>query len=491
VPLWSSSACGGYVRSAGGAVHVVGSDGRVGALAPAPPPPSALPWAPACVVFCGLPGEPAPLAGAPAPPPPVVLQAGARPPPGGQAYLVGPWQVVRLDPSLWGYGTVPLTHFVARRARERMLLLAAQGSADGWVAGAGVPPRGDGWRARDARFLSILARRVGPGWGAAGTTGGGSAPAPGRQGRRRPREVTETEPLFEAPWFHRPPKRPHVLDRVAARRGAGVARGDDTLDVLLRAAPGTAPPPWRSRYAALWCARLPRHLSHFGWQLLHDALPCRARLVAWGGGTVAELAAGSACSQTACLAGSGHPASLETLEHVFDGCPAVAPVWGWIAGVWAALAGACPSAAPGELLGLGATPWEPPDPALRDLWLLLRLSVLHSIWVLRSTRDRSRPQGPQFGAAEVAAAVCVEVHSCIRVDWVRSGLTAWRPQPPGSAEAAAQELALAAFRQRWCRRGTLASVLDGPRGPSLTLVLSPMGVGPALGASPGSPSASV
>ena len=241
----------------------------------------------------------------------------------------------------------------------------------------------------------------------------------------------------------------------------------------------------------MWCARLPRHLSHFGWQLLHDALPCRARLVAWGGGTVAELAAASACSATACLAGSGHPASLETLEHVFVGCPAVAPVWGWIAGVWAALAGACPSAAPGDLLGLGATPWEPPDPALRDLWLLLRLSVLHSIWVLRSTRDRSRPQGPQFGAAEVAAAVCVEVHSCIRVDWVRSGLTAWRPQPPGSAEAAAQELALAAFCQRWCRRGTLASVLDGPRGPSLTLVLSPMGVGPALGASPGSPLASV
>jgi hypothetical protein len=474
-PPWVTSPCGGFVRSRAGVVHEVGRDGRVGASASGPAPPGL--WTPACVVFCGMPGEPAPLEGAPPPPPSAPAGPGRVQLPRGQAYLVGPWPAVRLDPSLWGYGTVPLTHFVARRARERMLLLAAQGHVEGWVPGAGVPPRGDAWQARDGRFLGILARRVAPFGGAAGAGGGPEGAAPGQlRGHRRPREVSEVEPLFEAPWFHRPPKRAHVLDRVAARLGAGVppvARADDTSDILRRAAPGAAPPPWRSRYAALWQAHLPRHLSHFGWQLLHDALPWRARLVAWGGGTVAELAATSACSAQACLASVGAPAGLETLEHAFVSCPVVAPVWEWLAGVWEALAGTGPPTGPGHLLGLGPSPWEPPDPALRDLWLLLRLATLHSIWVLRCTRDRLRPHGPQFGAADVATAVCAEVHSCVRVDWVRSGLSAWRPQPPGSAEAAAQEAALAAFRQRWCRQGALASVLDGPGGPSLTLVLSP------------------
>ena len=495
---WVVSACGSFVRSARGEVHVVGRDGRIGALAAAPA--VALPWAPACVVFCGLPGEPAPLAGAPPPPaalPPALPTAlhaapvpgtGGRVPPVAQAYLVGPWQDVRLDPSLWGYGTVPLTCFVARRARERMLLLAAQGHVEGWVPGAGAPPRGDGFAARDARLLAILARRVGP----AGLLAGASSAGPcalgaGRRGQRRPRDITESEPLFVAPWFHRPPKRAHVLDRVARRLGAGLlspARADDTRDVLLRAAPGAAPPPWRLRYAALWHTRLPRHLSHFGWQLLHDALPCRARLVSWGGSSVAALAEASACSASGCLAACGTPSSLETVEHAFVACPSVAPVWAWVRGVWAALTGAAPPQVPGDLLGLGPSPWVPADPDLHWLWLLFRLAVLHAVWVLRCTRDRLRPHGPQFGASDVAAAACVQVHACLRVDWANLGLAGWRPHPSGSALDSAQQAALSTFRQRWCLRGVFAEVHEGPAGPSFALALAPERYGPGAAAVP-------
>jgi hypothetical protein len=100
----------------------------------------------------------------------------------GQAYLVGPWAGVRVDPSLWGYGRVPITHFVVRRARERMVLLAAQEHVVGWVPAAGVPPRRAGSLERDARLLGILARRVGSGARSGAAVHGQAAGQLGRRG---------------------------------------------------------------------------------------------------------------------------------------------------------------------------------------------------------------------------------------------------------------------------------------------------------------------
>ena len=487
---WAVSTCGGFARSAEGAVHVVCRDGRLGA-APAPgsgPVPESQ-WEPACVVFCGMPGEPAPLAGAPVPL--AEVSVGVHPAPSGratgQAYLVGPWAGVRVDPSLWGYGRVPITHFVVRRARERMVLLAAQEHVVGWVPAAGVPPRGAGSLERDARFLGILARRVGSGARSGAAVHGQAVGQLGRRGCRRPREVTECEPLFVAPWFHRPPKRAHVLDRVAARVGGGGSqsvRGDDTFDALQRAAPASTPPPWRASYAALWGAGIPRHLSHFGWQLLHEALPCRARLVAWGGGTLAEVVEASACSAGGCLAARGAPSSLETLEHALVSCPAVAPAWGWARRVWAQFTGAAMPDSAGALLGLGSEPWLPVEHGLRRVWLLLRLAVLHSIWVLRCARERGRPRGPQFGPCEVLSAACAQLHACIRVEWELAGLARWAAAPAGSDQARGQQAALTAFRLRWCARRVFAAVEEGQSGPRLVLVLAPTSGSAHVGLAP-------
>ena len=60
----------------------------------------------------------------------------------------------------------------------------------------------------------------------------------------------------------------------------------------------------------------------------------------------------------------------------------MAPVWAWVRGVWAALTGAAPPQVPGDLLGLGPSPWVPADPDLHWLWLLFRLAVLHAVWAL-------------------------------------------------------------------------------------------------------------
>ncbi len=117
------------------------------------------------------------------------------------------------------------------------------------------------------------------------------------------------------------------------------------------------------------------------------------------------------------------------------------------------------------------------------LWLLFRLAVLHAAWVLRCTRDRLRPHGPQFGVYDVAAAACVQVHACLRVDWANPSwpapswpaprLAGWRPHSSGSALDSAQQAALATFRQPWCLRGVFAEVHEGPAGPSFALALAP------------------
>jgi hypothetical protein len=104
--------------------------------------------------------------------------------------------------------------------------------------------------------------------------------------------------------------------------------------------------------------------------------------------------------------------------------------------------------------------------------------------VLRCTRDRLRPHGPQFGASDVAAAACVQVHACLRVDWANLGLAGWRPHPSGSALDSAQQAALSTFRQRWCLRGVFAEVHEGPAGPSFALALAPARYGPGAAAVP-------
>ena len=472
--VWEVSSCGTWVRFRRPQQQPplgVMSDGRLWPR-PGQPPGSTL-WAPAAVTFAPCPRQQHTL---------VALQVG-----GGhlshvirqihkwQPYLLGKWSHAPVDPNVWGVSqSMPVSHFVARVARERMLHATVRAAGRGYVPGEGVCPRiwGMGTSqpagslvAWETRMLQHLANRrygLGPSH-AAGVS-------------RAPQGIHAN--VYDAAWMHPSPARALPIDRARhnslhAQATAVAARRDDSVDAI---AFTTHRKPWAKAYDTLWACGLDREASHFAWRLLHRGLPCGAvRLTHIADRPTSFpalhtcLCSSSACTALVAAAAAGaagpwnappvqvHP-PLETFTHMFWECPSVQGAVRWLWSVWAAIAGSEPPWAPAVLI-IGQ--WQPSDSELILLWQHLRVVLLHTMWVLRQRRYST---GRQHTSMAIVAAAKAALTKAIQTDFFvatkdlpsAAGLgSVWFRGRGGGGGGD-----LAAFKRKWCRGDVLAKVVN-------------------------------
>ena len=208
---------------------------------------------------------------------------------GERYYLVGRWDQVEVDPSVWRFAPkLKLLEFSVREATRRLVQFKCR-SLPGWVPEWGVRPRV--WRDSDGNLA--------PGTGLqqleakhkrsfAAMLQGGFSDNNSSSSRR----ITTADQMaaYDAVWMHNSAERPHVMQRVAARDAAGSQPTelrlqqqlqhvtepavDDTTDPLERGLqPATeGDRPWAVAYRRACDKQLPRQLRTFGWKLLHAAV---------------------------------------------------------------------------------------------------------------------------------------------------------------------------------------------------------------------------
>lgn len=495
-PLWEVSLCGQWVRSGRHALlppFKVMADGRL-ADAGGEEPPAQVGWEPAMVslapCFKGVAATAAiPLPGHLAR---VHLPGQSAQ---QQPYLLGRCSVAPVDPNVWGVGSrVPVSHFVVREARERLLHLAAARVRPGYVIGQGARPRlwaqpgeegSTGMAAWEQRLAAAFAAKT------ALLVSGSAAQAAGPS-RRRPREE-DLLPLYDAVWMHPSAPRLHPLERAAAAAqppASGPAADSRQSDCVDEARPAAERMPWQPAYKALWDARLPRPLRYFGWQLLHGALPCGAARapfappLAGEGGLLQQClcsAAGCACSEVAALA--PQPA-LETYTHMFWSCPMVAPAVAWLWDLWRRISGSAPPLEPAMLIVGDHTQWQPVQPALASLWQHLRLTFLSAVWAQRCRRQLS---GTAFAAEAVVAATAAALQRDMEADWARVSCDIRDNAGVSPNWFAGRDPSMSPmeFQQRWCHGSVLARVegqAAANQGDGVLVVCIPRDLPAAVGA---------
>ena len=244
--------------------------------APALPPGEVL--GPACVVYTAK-GGPRKQ--------PQQRQGDAREAPATSAYyLVGAWQEVTLDPSVWGFGPgLDLLKYTVRAATQRLLQFACR-PLPGWVPDMGMRPRV--WRSKDgslspATALQQLEGRQKRSFDSMMQRG---FAAPGRFA------AADVAAGVHANWMDPSPPRLHPRQRAAAGQAAAPAGPltaqrqrqellqvsepvvDDTEDPLTRGLEPALPDDdlWTAAYRRASDKRLPRRLRVLGWKLLHAAV---------------------------------------------------------------------------------------------------------------------------------------------------------------------------------------------------------------------------
>ncbi|MCA3357848.1 MAG: hypothetical protein ING02_07600, partial [Roseomonas sp.] len=344
-----------------------------------------------------------------------------RPPWPHDHWLLGPWDEVWLDPTVWGWHAgrrlVTLAAYTVRDARLRLTQRAwaakePQARPHGGVPyqpGSGVWPRLWGRRpAADAGPLdydSTGLQRMEEAWLAEFQARRAAELNARPQGERDAADLPAW--MGAPPAFRRPPARrqPASQPGPAPAAGLGPRPPQHAAPAAAVAAGAAVPRPplpstavWRSlRHPALWEAH-----RTVAWRVLHGALPVGCYRLRTDG----RLPAAAACC-AACAAAGRQEA--ETLTHAFVACPAVAPALRWLLATYAALAGE-PAPPADPLLVLGAAPWRwaPRQPTL---WLHLRVAYLGCVWAARRA-------GRVTAAAVVEAVVASMTHGVTR-DWRR------------------------------------------------------------------------
>ena len=201
-------------------------------------------------------------------------------------YLVGAWEDVQVDPSVWGFGEAGgVLRYTVKAATQRLLQLQCS-SLPGWVPGYGVRPRL--WRDREgalapatavqdleARHKRKFAELLQQGFRSSS------------QGRFSQEAQAAA---VHANWMDPSPPRLHPRQRAAAAAAATspitaqrqqqlllqvtTPAVDDCVDPLFRGAQeaGDGDTAWRAAYRHVSDKRLPRQLRVFGWRLLHAAV---------------------------------------------------------------------------------------------------------------------------------------------------------------------------------------------------------------------------
>ena len=135
---------------------------------------------------------------------------------------------------------------------------------------------------------------------------------------------------------------------------------------------------WLAAYQRAGHKQLPRQLREFGWRLLHAGVKVGARrMLSAGRQTTAQFT----CPAQQCQA----PPQLETFTHLLLECPVAAAVWQWFVQLWQQVQpGAVVPISCRLLLLDDFSQWAPPQDK-QLLWTHLRLLLLESIWMVRSS----------------------------------------------------------------------------------------------------------
>ena len=441
---------GAWVRRAqapnGWEVFKVGPDGRLVPPDPVVGPPPAAHWAPACVVECSA------------------KSTGGVP---REQYLVGAWDKVWVDPSVWCLGSVPLLDYTVKHATGRIIQWNCR-KAPGWTDGEGIRPKlwGEGDGPAEPTTVDNMAVRQ-----KRRHEEQTSAPPP-HERRFSPDALA---PMYHPSWFDPSPPRLHVRQRVEARED-GIARQRAAREAALDAVTcplvndgvdpirgSTGVRSWRYTWRRAHHKLLPRPTRLFVWELLHGALPC-------GGATVSFYPAGHAelectlCHAPTCQA---VPRPLETLQHLFLECPVGRGALQWLSAVWV---GVQPAAHPPPPLSAAVwladdrATWRPGGRGLIPTWNLLRATMLKQIWRARQAVFSGAADEATFTTSNIVGAFVREVQQLIRQDWwrVQGDLKALSGVGPEWLRGRQLGLPPHTFKGRWCARGVLASVTQGP-----------------------------
>jgi len=447
---------------------VVGPSGALaGSGTPVPwPPPATRPAGRPCLVVNVAAGQPADgsasggrgAAGSHG------RQRDERPP---RFFLVGPWvdgACAPVDPTRWGLADTPLLGSSVRQRTAALVQFDAAASpassARDFAPGRAIRPAA--WSAPEGSMLEQRERR----WVAA------TAPP---CGTRRAAEVTQRpDPHLAATaaWLHPAPSGPRPTPAVRAARREEMRQQQQEVDgrqLARRCARaqlwwrsfddplgGMAPParlPWGSVWRQLHRVPAPREQRFLAWRILHGSLPCAARAAAWRQPGTSSEAARRLCHHPACAA---LPAP-ETITHIFLGCGVAQLVWQWAAAVWAAATGRpAPPLVAAVVLAGDHSAWDPGGGGGSELWHIIRLSVLHFLWV---GRCQGRDSGSPVQVIAIVARVVHFLTSRMRQDAIRAfsqvheygvlGSELLPERPP---------LDVSSFHSRWAARGVLCSV---------------------------------
>lgn len=426
-----------------------------GSLGDPQPPPAAFDpaaWQPCCVLSC-------------------LLQP-ARPQLGEALFLVGPWEDLAVDPSVWGHGNTCLLSYTVKAATCRRILLRAVAAAPRYFSlGAGYRPAlwplpggepgpsaaATGLQAAELRWESSHRRRLEeearPATRRRAAEHTVSLLDCQRPGKRTRLGVHARLALREEQRLE-PAEQPQHARRQAQRRHAPLP--DDTTDALALAAPPDGPTAADSQaqqahWRRLLDADLPRDQYGLAYRLAHGSLYVAAFLC-----HVHALSPGSAyCTHPACA-----ELQLESLTHAFIACPAVAPAAAWLCSLFAAVSGQPPPPVhPQVLLADNPSVWSPQPSSLQFLWTNMRMSFLASVWRLRCRRTLAYAP---FTPLAVAGAVVSTLRSAIWRDWTRATRDLTRLEPAYWEWFRGRDPALdmVEFEARWAHGSVLCQVVD-------------------------------
>mgnify|MGYP001809911800 CR=1 FL=1 len=333
-------------------------------------------------------------------------------------WLLGPWHAVDLDPSVWGFGGLPLHQFQVKAVRQRLVQLARAAIDDSYVPGHGVSPRiwvpatepraGVRFQLEQA-WLQEYSRRQTD----APQAGPSAAP---RTTAAFQRALDESAP----PWLNlgaARQARPAPGARGRSARGAGGGGGSarralkDPVRVLAeeRLAGGAAAGGLRIWKALAGDSTLSRPHRVTAWRLLHGALSVRAARFVH---SIAMPLQDAHCTHPACQS------ELETISHALFDCPAVRPVLEWLCAVWEAMAGERPPMDARVLLGGEGRVWQPVAAARAVLWQRLRVATVHAIWWCRCHRQEVTDSGMPL-ATRACIMVVEHIRDSIQRDFLR------------------------------------------------------------------------
>lgn len=390
-------------------------------------------------------------------------------------FLLGSWNTVALDPSIWGHGNRPLLHYTVRHTAKRLIKLLRQRQDSTYLPGQGVRPKlwpqdtssqhtQSGLEQMEQQWQDIFASRTDQPQPTASTSSGHNL---------------DTEPNHTAPaWLNlqqpRTP-RPSLQSRMEARQQehpqqnhqpqTNVAQPRDLIDPVAPSQPIHMH--FRQAWSNLLDPTLARSHRITAWRIMHGNLMVNAFRMRLD----PMLPAVAACCQHPPCS---HSRQLETLTHCFLECPATAAAVDWLLDVWEALSGWRPSRSAEVILADFPTASTPSHP----LWTRLRVALLGCIWHCRCNRHLL-PDNPHSSLATTAAVMVVDhIRNCVWRDWVcvaegdRGGLEARQLIEHGLIGSTRAEFRLSAFIERWCEAPCVASIEGAESGQSPTLAVN-------------------